>query len=307
MEQLIDNHPKQKISKPRNGFTAFFLSLILPGLGQIYNGQPKKGIIFFGLLLLIPFLFGMTRATTFFYGMFTLFIIEVFLRIYIIIDSIVYARRQRVYVQKSYNTWYYHLLIAVGMIAILTVYDLNAVLGTQSFKIPSLSNNPTFQSGDFILADTRAYQNKKPEYGDLVVFSRSDGNTYTYRIVGLPNDEIAVIDGVVSINGKLCKSRFVKKTKNNFGMRVEEFEEMLPNGHTHLIYKCGSPYEDKIANFEKALIPADSYFLVGDNRDFSRDSRFDGFVSRGQIIGRMIYSYWGEAGSIRMNIDFRDK
>jgi len=306
MEQLIDNQPKQKTPKPRNGFVAFLFSLILPGLGQVYNGQPKKGAIFFCLLLLIPFLFGMTRGTTFFYGMVALFVLEIILRIYILIDGVRHARRQRVYIQKPYNTWYYHLFIAIGMSAVLAVYDLNAAMGTQSFKIPAISNNPTFQSGDFIVADMRAYQNKNPEYGDLVVFLGRDGQTYTFRIVGLPNDELAVIDGIVSINGKLCKSRFVRPTID-LGMQVEEFEEVLPNGHTHLIYKCGRPYEGKIPDFEKILIPADCYFLMGDNRDFSRDSRFDGFVSKDQIIGRMVYSYWGETGSVRMNVDFRDK
>lgn len=292
--------------KPRNGFVAFLLSLILPGLGQVYNGQPKKAAVFLGLLLLIPFLFGLTRGATFFYGMLALVFIEVTLRIYILIDAVRQARKQKLYIQKPYNTWYYHLLIAIGMIVVLAFYDLNAALGTQTFKIPTVSNNPTFQEGDFILADKRAYETKSPEYGDLVAFLGQDGQTYTFRIVGLPTDDLAVIDGIVSINGKLCKSKFVKPIMN-LGIRAEEFQEVLPNGHTHFIYKFGRSYEGKLPDFEKTPIPADCYFVLGDNRDFSRDSRFIGFVKKDQIIGRMIYSYWGESGSLRMNIDFRDK
>lgn len=306
MEQTTDEHPTTIPTKPRNGFIAFLLSLLLPGLGQVYNGQPKKAIIFFGLLLFFPLVFGLTRGSTFFYGLFSLLIIEIALRIYIIIDGVKNAKRQREYFLKPYNTWYYHLLIAIGMLAILMVYDTSTVLGIQTFKIPTTANNPTFQLGDRLVADMKAYKNNEPDYGDIVVYSRPDGQIYTFRVVGRPNDSIELIDNIVSINGKPSKATFIKETTND-EMQVLEFEEELPNGHKHLIYKFKVPYDSTKTNIKNIIVTSDSYYLLGDNRDNAADSRYEGFISKDRIKGRIIYSYWGRTGTKRMNIDFTDK
>ncbi len=306
MEQAIDERPTTIPTKPRNGFIAFLLSLILPGLGQVYNGQPKRAIIFFGLLLFFPLLFGLTRGTTFFYGLLSLLVIEVALSIYIIFDGVNNAKRQKEYILKPYNTWYYYLLIAVGMYGILVIYDTSTVLGIQTFKIPTTSNNPTFQVGDWLVADMRAYKNTEPDYGDIVVYSRPDGKIYTFRVVGRPNDTIELIDNIVSINGKLSKATFIKETNNN-EMPVVEFEEELPNGHKHLIYKFKVPYDNTKMNINNIVVPSDSYYLLGDNRDNAVDSRYEGFISKDRIKGRIVYSYWGRTGTKRLNIDFRDK
>ena len=304
MEQIKDEQPARIITRPRNGFIAFLLSLLLPGLGQVYNGQPKKAIMFFSLFLLVPVLFGITRGTTFFYGLLSLFFIEIALRIYIIIDGVKNARQQKEYILKPYNTWYYRLLLAIGMSAILMVYDFSLVLGTQTFKIPTTSNHPTFQIGDLLVADTRAYKDDGPDYGDMVVYSGTDGQIYTFRVVGLPNDNLELIDNIVSINGKPGKATFIRETVDD--VPVMEFEEELPNGHKHLIYKFKQPYDSTKVNISNIVVPSDSYYLLGDNRNNAADSRYGGCISKNRIMGRIIYSYWGRT-SKRINIDFRDK
>ena len=301
----MDEQSTKVTTKPRNGFIAFLLSLALPGLGQVYNGQPKKAAIFFGLLLFFPLLFGFTRGTTFFHGLLSLFVIQIVLRIYIIIDGAINANRQKEYVLKSYNTWYYHLLIAVGMLVILMVYDIGKVLGTQTFKIPTTSNSPTLQVGDWLIADMRAYKSNEPDYGDIVVYSRPDGQIYTFRVVGLPNDNIELTDNIVRINGKPSKATFIKKTMNN-DVPVIEFEEEFPNGHKHLIYKQKQPYDSTKTNIKNIIVPSDSYYLLGDNRDNAADSRYEGFISKDRIKGRIIYSYWGQ-DTDRININFKNK
>lgn len=306
MERTIDEQPTTIRTKPRNGFIAFLLSLLLPGLGQVYNGQPQKAVIFFCLLLLFPLLFGLTRGTTFFYGLFAAFVIEITLRIYIIIDGVRHAKRQKKYVLKPYNTWYYHLIIAIGLFAILMVYDVSTVLGTQTFKVPTNSNNPTIQVGDWLVADMRAYNDNEPDYGDIVVYSRPDGQIYNFRIVGRPNDNIELINNIVSINGKPNKATFIKETTND-DMPVAEYEEELPNGHKHLIYKFKQPYDSTKTNIKNIVVPSDSYYLLGDNRDNAADSRYEGFISKDRIKGRIMYSYWGQTGIKRINIDFTDK
>lgn len=303
MEQPIDGQPATTTATPRNVFIAFLLSLFFPGLGQVYNGQPKKAIFLFCLRLLIPLLFGLTRGVTFFYGLLSLVIMEIVLRIYIIIDGVVHAKRQKNYTLKPYNTWYYLLLIAVAMITIQGVYDLKTVLGAQVFKIPTTSNSPTLHPGDWVMADMRAYKDNEPDYGDLVVYSSQSGQLLAFRVVGKPNDSIELIDNVVSINGKPGKANFIRETIND-EILVTEFEEELPNGHKHLIYTFKLPYDNSKTNVKNIVVPPGSYYLLGDNRDNAADSRYEGFITKDKIKGRILYSYWGQSGVKRMNINF---
>lgn len=305
MEQTLDAPLPANSPRPRNAFVAFLFSLILSGLGQVYNGQIKKAIIFFCLPLLIPFLYGVIRGTTFFYGLLSMLIILVSLKIYIIIDGIKNAKRQKSYILKPYNTWYHYLIIGTAMIAVTWAYDYRSVLGTQTFTIPSPSNNPTFQIGDCVVADMRAYKYSEPDYGDIVVFQRPDDVIYTFRVVGRPNDTLELNDNIVTVNGKPGKVTFIKE-KNLANIAVKEFEEELPNGHKHLIHKFSSFYDSTKTTIKNIVVPADHYYLLGDSRDNALDSRYEGFVSKEKILGRIIYSYWGKATN-RINIDFRDK
>jgi signal peptidase I len=305
MDQIIEKEGNSNVIKPRNGFIAFLLSLLLPGLGQVYNGQLKKGTIFFGLILLSPIIYGLTVSVISFYTLCSLLIIETSLRIYNIIDAIIYSKRQKKYVLKPYNRWYYHLIIGIGMAIVLMIYDTNTVLGAQAYKIPTTSNSPTFQINDWVMADMKAYSKNDPKCGDLVVYTGDDGQNYILRVVGLPNDNIELIDNIPSINGITSKSIFVKETEDK-GIPVKEFEEELPNGHTHLIYKFHQPYDSTKANIKEAIVPENHYYLLGDNRDNVFDSRFYGFINKSRIKGKIIFSYWGETLD-RVNIDITNK
>lgn len=306
MEQTLDEKTATNRIKKRNGFIALILSLFLPGLGQIYNGQAKKAFLFFSLFLILPLLFGQTRLITFFYGFITLFIIELILRVYVIIDSVKTARRLNEYVLKPFNTWYYHLLIATGMLAISIIFDTRTLLGIQTFKIPTTANNPILQAGDWAVADMRAYENKLPEYGDIVVYLMADGSYYNFRVVGRPKDLIEINNNVVSINGRKSGVNFIGEMVNE-NMPVLAFEERFPNGHTHVIYTFKQPYDSTKTNIKNIAVPTGYYFLLGDNRDNAVDSRYVGFIHKDQIEGQIIYSYWGAKGVKRMNVDFRGK
>ena len=277
----------------------------MPGLGQVYNGQLRKGAFFLGLVLLIPFLFGITMYSTTFLGLVVAFMLELSLRLYAAIDGARVAKHQKDYILKPYNTWYYHLLIAIGMYAILIVYDINAVMGIKSFRIPTVTNHPTLQVGDRVVADLKAYENKDPDYGDIVIFLAPDGLFHTYRIVGLPNDEFELVDNIVRINGALSNTKVLQELTFEH-MPVVKIEEELPNGTKHLMYKLGDLFNNPVANVPGTKIPPDHYYLLGDNRDNAADSRFLGLVHRTNIQGRVIYSYWGKSLN-RINIDFRDK
>ena len=119
MRDTLDEVQPNKEIKARNSLVAFLLSILTPGLGQVYNGQPNKAILFFIGVLFVPILFGFTRAITFFYGMVALLFLLIAFRIYVIVDAVKQARKQKQYRLKPYNTWYFHLLIGIAMMAYL--------------------------------------------------------------------------------------------------------------------------------------------------------------------------------------------
>ncbi|MBX7224985.1 MAG: signal peptidase I [Chitinophagales bacterium] len=301
MEIALDEQPEPIKIIPRNGFIAFLLSLLTPGLGQIYNGQPNKAAWFLFFLLSIPMIFNFAKGTTTFYGLVVFIVYVVSWKIFIIIDAIRNANRQKNFIPKSYNTWYYHLLIAIGILAIIAISNIPN--RTKPFRIPTTTNHPTIIEGDKVIADLKAYKNSQPNYGDVIVYTKPDGFLYISRVVGLPKDSISVVDNIVNINGVPCHSTFIKKTfSDNMPMKI--YEEELPNGHKHLLLKINQPFESDKANAAMVVVPKDAYYILGDNRDNSLDSRYIGFITKDKIKGRVLYSFWGRTGKKRMNIDF---
>jgi len=292
--------------KPRNPKLAFLFALFGPGFGQIYNGQIKKGIIFLVIELLLPVFYGLTKLGVFFVGFISILIIGFSYRIYLIYDATTNAKKLKTFIPKPYNTWYYYLAIIVGIYTILWFYDTNSIVGVKSFKIPTTSNEPTIKVGDKVIADLKAFDNIKPNYGDIVIFQKKDSlHPWIYRIVGLPNDRLEIQNNVLIINGKKCKTSFIKETKSE-EFDVKEYEEELPNGHKHKIYIFKKPFEDDENAEHEIIIPKNSYYLMGDNRDNAMDSRYIGVLKEDEIKGKVVFSYWGKTND-RINIDFRNK
>ncbi|MEO5776299.1 MAG: signal peptidase I [Flavobacterium sp.] len=293
-------------NKSRNPILAFLSALFVPGFGQIYNGQIKKGILFFLIILIVPFIFGLIRFGVFFEGFIAIIIVDFSFRIYLIYDAVKNAKKLKNYKPKSYNTWYYHLSIVIGISTIVWFYDTNSIVGVKSYKISSTSSEPTLKIGDRIIADLNAFDNTKPNYGDIVIFQKKDSlNPWVYRIVGLPNDKFEIQNNFLIINGKKCKTLFIKEAKSQ-EFNVNEYEEELPNGHKHKIYTFKKPFEDNKKNLPEITIPKKSYFLIGDNRDNSMDSRYIGVINKDEIIGKAVFGYWGKTNE-RINISFINK
>lgn len=293
-------------NKPRNPILAFFFALFFVGFGQVYNGQIKKGIIFLLVELSLPFIFGFTRLGVFFIGFISILIIGFAFRIYVIYDATKTAKKLKTYKLKPYNTWYYHLAIIIGISTILWFYDSKSIMGVRSYNIPTTSNEPTVKIGDRLISDFKAFNNIKPNYGDIVIFQKKDSlNPWFFRIVGLPNDKIEIQNNFLIINGKKCRTSFIGETKSEI-YDVNEYEEQLPNGHKHKIYTFKKPFEDNKSKVTEMTIPPNCYYLLGDNRDNAMDSRYVGVVNKDEIKGKIVYSYWGKTND-RTNIDFRNE
>ncbi|HPI05180.1 MAG TPA: signal peptidase I, partial [Saprospiraceae bacterium] len=198
MDQTIDEQNSTVPTKPRNTWIAFFLSFFLPGLGQVYNGQIRKAAVFFTCIVLFPVFIALSGALNTFFGAILLMVGELAFKGFVILDAVVNALRQKEYVLKPYNKWYYYLLIGIVIFPALWVYDPRPMMGFQSFRIPTTSNSPTLQVGDYVMVNMKAYRKSEPDYGDIVVFKKDDGLQYLFRVVGRPNDRLELKDNIIT-------------------------------------------------------------------------------------------------------------
>jgi signal peptidase I len=201
------------------------------------------------------------------------------------------------------------LLIHAGIIALVIRTFL-----FQPFNIPSGSMKATLLVGDYLFVSKYSYGysqfsfplspplfsgrmfGSRPERGDIVVFRLpADTSTdYIKRVIGLPGDRIQMIDGVLQINGQPTKREriedYIDTDEGRRTARVRRWRETLPNGVSYTTLDL--PYNLQSDNTEVFTVPADHYFMMGDNRHNSTDSRFpqvgtvpfENLVGRAQII-----------------------
>tara|TARA_B100000963_G_scaffold356271_1_gene376067 strand:+ start:1680 stop:2417 length:738 start_codon:yes stop_codon:yes gene_type:complete len=198
---------------------------------------------------------------------------------------------------------------AKTLIGALIIAVLIRSLLIQPFYIPSSSMEPTLLVGDRIFVSKYTYGyskhsfpfspnftnkrffSKSPKRGDLVVFKTPADNRTDYikRLIGMPGDTIQFISGELIINDKKIKRKLSDNTQiircGNFLLETNTYLETLPNGLQHLVAykKRGS-----LQNSKKYKVPLEHYFLLGDNRDCSKDSRYldsVGYVSSLNLVG----------------------
>ena len=172
----------------------------------------------------------------------------------------------------------------------------------EPFRIPSGSMLPTLESGDFILVNKFAYGirppvwNRKiidiadPERGDVIVFRYPENPSIDYikRVVGVPGDKIAYYNKVLYINGKRIEQEPLGVYQEGFP-NLKRFKERLDDAEHDILINVMYPAGDFVET-----VPENSYFVLGDNRDNSRDSRFWGFVPDENLVGEafMIWMNW---------------
>lgn len=192
--------------------------------------------------------------------------------------------------------WYSHWYAIVGFVLIfpLAAFGIRTFL-YQPFSAVSVSMSPSLNAGDYFFASKFAYNDVSPRRGDLIVFRvRSLQNvSYIKRVIGLPGDRVQMRNDKLFINGAVVPQRRLEDFPLPCGAalcRIPQYEETLPGGHTDRILDAvvNGPFD----NTPLFVVPANSYFVLGDNRDNSDDSRVDvGFVSHDDIIGRPAFKY----------------
>ncbi len=204
-------------------------------------------------------------------------------------------------------------------------YAILAALAIRSFmfepfSIPSGSMYPNLKVGDYLFVSKYSYGFSKhslplslplipgrifyeePKRGDIVVFKTPEDNRTDYikRLIGLPGDRIKMVSNEIFVNNKKIITKFIIDEKYKF-IDVKKIEENLPNKRSYSIYEFVKPFMDlDTDNFSEVIVPADHFFVLGDNRDNSQDSRYIGFIPKKNLVGRaeiVFLSFDTEIGS----------
>ena len=164
--------------------------------------------------------------------------------------------------------------VVLAVVAVAVALLIQAFL-VKPYRIPTASMEDTLLIGDRVLVDRISWRFSQPERGDIVVFHAPVvGPVLIKRIIGLPGDEISLNGGSVYINGRRLDEPYVRRVDG-----LPEPSEPFSNG---LPWSLQEPY----------TVPSGSYFVMGDNRTDSGDSREFGPIKREQFVGRAFGKYW---------------
>jgi len=236
------------------------------------------------------------------------------------VDSSVTEARARILAQHWWLDW------TAGLFpVIISVFFLRSFI-VEPFKIPSGSMIPTLLVGDLILVNKFHYglrlpvlnvkitEGNKPQRGDVMVFRYPPKPSLDYikRVVGLPGDTVAYLNKRLTINGQAIETQSVPEFFDGDAMRYfKQFEEKLGD-HPHRLLNDEDrpafvPGNDRFSGAEvcnytvegvTCKVPEGSYFMMGDNRDNSLDSRYWGFVPDKNIVGKAFF-VWMNFGSLK--------
>lgn len=221
------------------------------------------------------------------------------------------AEQDKLLVQPWWLDW------TAGLFPVLVVVLVLRSFIVEPFKIPSGSMVPTLRVGDLILVNkfhyglrlpvlnTKVWANQEPQRGDVMVFRYPPNPKLDYikRVVGVPGDKVAYVDKRLTINGEVQPTQALGEFFDSDSMRYSnEFSEVLNGVKHHMLNdKSRPPFVNGVADFAfkdqcqydaqgfTCTVPAGHYFMMGDNRDNSLDSRYWGFVPEANIVGKAFF------------------
>lgn len=263
--------------KERKWWIAGLLSILRPGLGQIYNGQMTRGIILFlfiQFIQLMPLVFLVKYPSFLFLGV--LFGVSLFIYIFVMLDAVYHAHRiGDSYQLKPYNKIFVYISIFIMAFLITKIcsYPIKTYV-VQAYKIRAGSMEPTLLIGDHILVNKLGNAAKNPQRDDLIVFKypQNPKDDFIKRVVGIGGDIVEIRDKELYVNNELIKKDYA----------VHKDTRIIPREFFSRDY------------YGPVMVPLNSYFVLGNNRDNSMDSRFYGFIKKDKVkgIAKIIYFSW---------------
>jgi signal peptidase I len=255
-----------KDSRKVNPFLAFLAGLFGFGMGYVYVGRLRAGLVaFFGIYALIG-IFSWSRLVVHFALVWWVVCVAAVAWIVItVIHPVVLAVRHRYVPVQWYKHWLLYVVwIVIGTTVALSITTNRATLfGYEPFRVPSASMSPTVEGGDFVMADTWRYVSHAPVVGEIVIVEKPYSSVkYIKRVVGVAGDSVEIRDGVIYRNG----------------FAIDE-----PYLHAPMLL-AASPRNVPAWTLGPGLI-----YLLGDYRDNSLDSRHWGPLPTSSLRGRVQY------------------
>ncbi len=260
----MENDSPVIVNKKRSLVLSILLSVITPGLGHLYNGNLRMAIVLPSLFIIITNIIYQSSLIKSFIFLLFLVSFAVCFYLFVIIHASILSSRNKNYVLKTYNRVFIYVLWIIFFWGINEFIPTNDSIRT--FSIPTFGMENTLMVDDFILVDMEYYENNNVKRNDLIIFSDPEfpQNLIIKRVLGLGNERLSILNGIVSINGQPLQ-------ESNPNLRFEN---------------------DYLANFDEIIIPGDHFFVLGDNRPDSRDSRMFGPISKKSIKGKPLYIYF---------------
>ena len=283
----------------RSAVVALVLSIFGMGAGYFYLGRPARALMLIGwsLASLAAAFHGLNGWLASPAGFATYVALTVVIFLVVAVDTIRIARKSQNFVPRWCNRIVFYVtpvLVWAGLSTIHSAPALGLERALQPYAMPSTSMTPAVRIGERVMADAFAYRTGPPRRGDIAVVNHASGNVFVKRVIGLPGDRVSMVDGVVVIDGKPLTRRAVPgPTSSDTSKR---FLETLPGGPTIEIQQAeeASP----LRTMQETVVPEGHYFLLGDNRDNSVDSRMApdqgglGFVRSADFRARVTFIYW---------------
>jgi signal peptidase I len=196
------------------------------------------------------------------------------------------------------SEWAKILVVSVLLFGLIRTFFVEA------FKIPSGSMERTLQVGDFLLVNKLVYgaevpfthkrlpRLREPQRGDVIVFEYPEDPTKNFvkRLVGVPGDTVQMRDGSLIRNGRLVTERYVEHTEPDMDPAPEDFR--WQRDYVVRSAEASTGYHPSRNNWGPLVVPKGNYFVLGDNRDNSLDSRYWGFVPDSLVKGRPFVIYY---------------
>jgi signal peptidase I len=296
------NNASPTVPYRRSPWTAAILSLIMPGLGQVYVGALAQGLVWMflcGIFLVMGLSFlSFPSAYSWTLGCLAeLSLVVIWLAA--AVDSRRLALRCKPdYELKDYNRWYVYvllLLIGTGGCLAYALYVREQVI--QAFAVPSAAMYPTILPNDRVIAVKNAYQTADPQRGDLVLFADPDNRRVFFikRVVAIAGDRVESKSGNLYVND-------VELPRESIGPATVSFGKTTSTGEVFYEKNNGAKYrifisqEKPAADFGPITVPKHECFVMGDNRNSSRDSRYFGAIAVTGLKGKFEYRYWPITG-----------
>ena len=218
---------------------------------------------------------------------------------------------------KSFGRWIWDWTKSIA-VALIVWFFLRTFL-VEAFRIPSGSMENTLLVGDFLFVNKLLYGAevpllhkrlpaiREPRRGDILVFDsvEQDGLKVVKRLVGVPGDTLSMENGLLFRDGKQVEEPWVIRTDPNANADPLQREQMRHWQVSHLVsgVKADS-YHPDLNNWGPIVVPADSFFMMGDNRDGSYDGRYWGFLPRENVRGRPLLVYYRFDGNTYKPLPF---